>query len=397
MSGNLLDVIRYEGDNSSIVHKHSIQDFNSKSQLIVGESQEAIFFKDGQALDLFTAGRHSLNSDNFPILKRIFGAIFGKRNPFQCEVFFINKVSVIDIPWGTDSPISLIDPVCNLLVGVKSNGQMGVRVLDSRKFLIKIVGQLNDYNIESVKIAIKGMVKHTIKEIIAKAIVDNKTSILHISAHLSELAEIIKLNLNVHLAQIGLTLENFFINGIYAEDKDLEDLRQIQRKRVDAMTDIDIESTKTVRLSQARATARETEGYTYHEERRYDIMQAAASNEGVSGAVMSAGMGAGMGFGLGGEIGRMTNNAVVKGATTTCTHCNFELPNDSKFCPSCGKPTSPKKAFCISCGAEIATDSRFCPQCGTAQKKESKICPACATTVAHECCFCQSCGHKFEN
>ena len=113
---NYLDVIKCETGNNVLVTKSSIENFNTKSQLIVNEAQEALFYKDGHALDLFGAGRHSLTTDNLPFLKKLFGAIFGGKNAFTCEVFFINKVSVLDILWGTDSPIVLEDPKYNLIV-----------------------------------------------------------------------------------------------------------------------------------------------------------------------------------------------------------------------------------------------------------------------------------------
>ncbi|MBE6674035.1 MAG: SPFH domain-containing protein [Ruminococcaceae bacterium] len=394
MSNNLLDVIRYEGDNSSIVHKHHIQDFNTKSQLIVGESQEAIFFKDGQALDLFTAGRHSLNSDNFPIIKRIFGAVFGNKNPFQCEVYFINKVSVVDILWGTDAPISVNDPEYNILVGIKSYGQMGIRVLDSRKFLIKIVGQLDNYSIDSVRSAIKGMVKHSVKDVIAKTIIDSKCPILELSGRLSELSEMVKIPLNKHLELIGLTLENFFINDISAIDSDLKELREMKNARMKAISEIDIDAMRTVRMSEAEATARKNQGFTYHDQRRYDIMQAAASNEGVAGAAMGAGMGAGMGLGIGGELGKVAGQAMQPQSTERCPNCAAALIHNAKFCSSCGQAIVVKKQFCIKCGGELPSGARFCPSCGAEQAKAEKVCPFCQTTVDDNCRFCPGCGHQ---
>lgn len=394
MSNHLLDVIRYEGDNNSIVHKHHIQDFNTKSQLIVGESQEAIFFKDGQALDLFTAGRHSLNSDNFPIIKRIFGAVFGNKNPFQCEVYFINKVSVVDILWGTDSPISVNDPEYNILVGIKSYGQMGIRVLDSRKFLIKIVGQLDNYSIDSVKSAIKGMVKHSVKDVIAKTIIDSRCPILELSGKLSELSEKVMIPLNKHLEQLGLTLENFFINDISAIDSDLKDLREMKNARMRAISDIDIDALRTVRMSEADAAARKNQGFTYHDQRRYDIMQAAAANEGVSGAMMGAGMGAGMGFGIGGEFGKVASQAMQQQAAELCPKCSAPLSANAKFCSSCGQAIASKKQFCIECGTELPFGARFCPGCGTEQQKQEKVCPKCQTTVSDNCRFCPGCGQQ---
>lgn len=396
MSNNLLDVLRYEGDNSTIVHKHKIQDFNTKSQLIVGESQEALFYKDGQALDLFGPGRHSLNSDNLPILKKIFSKIFGGTNPFQCEVFFINKVSVLDMMWGTDSPIVMEDPKYNLIVSIKSFGQMGIKVLDSRKFVVKVVGALDDFGIDSIKKATKGMVMLSIKDTIAKAISDKQWSILELPAKLSELSEEIKKQLNVHLEGVGLVLENFFVNNIAADDKEIEKLKAVKEKRYEAMTDIDIEAIKTVRMGHAMAAAREAQGYSYQDERKFDVMQAAAQNEGISGTMMGASMGIGMGFGVGGEIGKVASQAMNQPSSgDTCPECGAAVASGAKFCSGCGKPIAPKKSFCAQCGAELSAGARFCSSCGASQASVKKSCPECGTPVDGTSRFCSSCGHDF--
>ncbi len=389
---NILDTIRFEGDNNNIVHKHSIQDFNSKSQLIVGESQEALFYKDGQALDLFGPGRHTLDTNNLPIMKKIFSSIFGGNNPFQCEVFFVNKVSVLDILWGTDLPITLEDPKYNILVNIKSFGQMGIKVLDTRRFIIKVVGQLENYSIESIRLATKGMVKLVIKETIAKAIVDSGLSVLELPAKLSEISERIRVLLNVHLEPIGLVLENFFVTSISADKDDLEKLRQVKEKRMEALTDIDIESIKTIRMSQARAVARETEGYSYQDERKFDILQAAAANEGVSGSIMGAGMGLGVGFGVGEEVSKVANQTFNQPKNSLCPNCQSPVNANSKFCSSCGQPLTVKKIFCINCGAELPSGAQFCSECGTKQQKQEKTCSSCGTTVNEGCKFCPTCG-----
>lgn len=405
MSNNLLDVIRYEGDNNNIVHKHSIQDFNTKSQLIVGESQEALFYKDGQALDLFGSGRHTLNSENLPLLKKIFSFVFGGRNPFQCEVFFINKVTILDFDWGTSAPIVMEDPKYNLIVGVRANGKMGIRVSDSRKFVVKVVGQMNDFGLDAIKKATKGMAMLSIKDTIAKAIGDRGWSVLELPAKLYELSEEIKTKLNANLEPFGLILDNFYVNQVEASDSDLTKLRAAKEKRMEAMTDIDIESIRTVRMGQARAAARAAEGYTYQDERRFDVMQAAAQNEGVAGTVMGAGMGVGMGLGVGGEIGRMTGQAMNPASTgttgATCTGCGAQLNEGAKFCASCGTPVAPKKQFCESCGAELTPGARFCSGCGAGVAKSTKDeivnknCPDCGTSLEGTARFCHVCGHKF--
>ena len=107
---NLIDVIKYEGDNSTFVWKHPREDFNTFTQLVVHESQEAVFFKDGQALDLFESGRHTLETQNIPILRRIVNLPTGGESAFHCEVYFINKTEQMAIRWGTDSKVQYIEP-----------------------------------------------------------------------------------------------------------------------------------------------------------------------------------------------------------------------------------------------------------------------------------------------
>ena len=87
-------IIKYEGSNDVLVWKHPEEDFNTHSNLIVHESQEAILFKNGQALDLFGPGRHILSTENIPLLRRIINIPTNGETPFHCEVYFINKVDI---------------------------------------------------------------------------------------------------------------------------------------------------------------------------------------------------------------------------------------------------------------------------------------------------------------
>ena len=88
---NIAEIIKYEGDNSTFIWKHPCEDFNSLTQLIVHESQEAIFFMNGQALDLFGAGRYTLETQNIPMIGKVLNRATGDKSPFHCEVYFINK------------------------------------------------------------------------------------------------------------------------------------------------------------------------------------------------------------------------------------------------------------------------------------------------------------------
>ena len=137
---NIADIIKYAGDNSTFIWKHPCEDFNTTTQLIVHESQEAIFFLNGQALDLFGPGRHTLETQNIPLLRRIINIPTGGESPFHCEVYFINKTEQMAIRWGTDSKVQYVEPTYKFPISIGASGEMALSVNDSRKLLVKLVG-----------------------------------------------------------------------------------------------------------------------------------------------------------------------------------------------------------------------------------------------------------------
>ena len=366
---NLLNVISNQFGNDLLVSKSHIEDFNAKSQLVVYESQEALFYKDGQALDLFGPGRHSLNSDNLPFLKRIFGALFGGKTPFPCEVFFINKVNVLDLLWGTDTPIVVEDPKYHLIVNVRANGQTGIHVIDSRRFVVKIVGLLPELTVESVRRSIKGMLLSSIKEVIAQTIVEQGVSILEIMTRLSALSDVMQAKLNQRIADIGLAVDHFAINSILGDDNDLIKLREAKERRLEMMNEAELEAYKMTVLSEARAKSRAMEGYTYQDERRFDVLEGAAKNEGGSAAFVNMGVGLGMGAGIGREVGQMATQVTTPAQPAApqglvCPKCQGAVPAGARFCPGCGNSMEIKPSFCTQCGNRCPDGSRFCPVCG---------------------------------
>ena len=116
-------VIKYEGDNRTFIWKYPHTDFNMGSELIVRESQEAIFFYNGEILDRFTAGKHILETENLPVAKGILKLATGGRNPFVAELYFINLTEQMAIRWGTDSKVSYLDPVSALLLAAVILGE----------------------------------------------------------------------------------------------------------------------------------------------------------------------------------------------------------------------------------------------------------------------------------
>jgi len=371
----LLNVIGQEMTNEQLVVRNHIEDFNTKSQLIVYESQEALFYKNGQALDLFGPGKHTLTTENVPIIKKIFGAIFGGKTPFPCDVYFINKVNVLDIVWGTDAPIELEDPKYPMIVGVRANGQTGIRVIDSRRFAVKVVGQLQEFTVDAVRRSIKGMMLSSIKESIAAVIIEKKISILDISTRLSEIATEIQDKINAKIADLGLECDHFSVNSIMARDGDLDELRKMKAKTMALTSDADLEAYRIRTLSAARAQARATEGYTYADERRFDVLEGAAKNEGGAGGFINMGVGLGVGMGVGGEVGRMAQSAMQSNVAAqtaaadasgkVCPGCGASVAANAKFCPNCGQAQPSGPRFCPECGARVADGGKFCGECGT--------------------------------
>ena len=136
----LASIIKYEGDNETLVWKHPIEDFNFGSQLIVHESQEAIFFRDGQALDLFGAGRYTLQTQQLPLLEKIYKLPTDTEGTFHSEVYFVNLATQMGVKWGTDSKVRLFDPASGLHIELGASGEFNIRVTNSRKLLLKVVG-----------------------------------------------------------------------------------------------------------------------------------------------------------------------------------------------------------------------------------------------------------------
>ncbi len=361
------DVIRYVGDNRVLVARSEIEDFNTKSQLIVDESQEAIFYKDGNALDLFGPGRHPLNSDNLPILKRIFGAIFKKKTPFPCHVYFINKATVLTQIWGTDTPIQTQDPKFGILVHARGFGQYGIRVEDSRRFIVSIVGQLPEFSTEAIHKYIKGLLVSKAKIEIAKAIAGEKISYVDIAQYQEIIGAKTQEAINKDLEEYGLRVTNFYIESINIPDEDFALLRKKREEFAAGMAEVELEAERTKMLAKARAEARAAEGYTYQEEQKFDVLKTAAGNEGSAGNLMGVGMGLGMGAAVGNALGgsaAQTGGVMNETGGKKCPECGANIPPNAKFCPECGHKI-PIARYCSNCGTKLAEGAKFCPECGT--------------------------------
>ena len=322
----IAEVIKYEGDNSTFIWKHPSEDFNSLTQLIVHESQEAIFFMNGQALDLFGAGRYTLETQNIPKIGKVLNRTTGDTTPFHCEVYFINKTEQMSIKWGTDSKVQYIDPQYGFPIAIGASGEMSLRAEDSRKLLLKLVGTENFLGQQKLVSFFRAFLMTRVKTYIAQVIKANAINIFEIDENLTAFSENIHKLLIPDFADYGISLERFFVTNIvkpdgerqYEKFKELH-FRQyadIAEAKLRQQTDLiyaQTEAQKVVIDSQAQATKRAQEGYTYAQERGFDVAEKAAQNEAVGEFTnMGVGLGtmAGVGGAVGGFVGSAVNNAM---------------------------------------------------------------------------------------
>ena len=313
----LVNVIKYEGDNTTFVWKHPKSDFNTMSQLIVHENQEAVFFKNGQALDLFEAGRYTLSTENIPILRRFINIPTGGRSPFHCEVYFINKTHQMAIKWGTDSQVQYMDPTYKFPLQIGASGEMVLSVCDSKKLLVKVVGTEKILTQDNLVQKFRAFLMSKVKPYIASAMQNATYSIFEVDSHIGEFSENLHNMLIPDFKEYGISLEKFFVTTIakpegetaYEKFKDIH-IRQysdVAEAKLKQQTDIiyaQTEAQKTVIESQAIAQKRAQEGYTYQQERGFDVAEKVAENEAV-GEFTNMGVGFGTMAGVGGAVGGM--------------------------------------------------------------------------------------------
>ena len=391
----LYDIVKWDHAGSEgeeiLVYKHEAEDFNTHTQLIVHSSQEAIFFKDGRDLDVFDAGRHTLTSDNLPFLKKLINIPTDGKTPFHCEVYFINKIILNDLKWGTSEPIPVEDPLEHVNVHLRASGYIGAHISDGRKFLRKVVGTRAVYTKTEFTNYLRAKLIERVKGTLGQAMVAKQIGVLNISAYMTPLSDELKVQLLPFFEDYGISLDNFSFNSILPLE---EDLRAINESKIAARKQ-DLESA-------ARARMREREGYTYQQEHSFDVLKAAAQNEGTSGTFLGAGMGVGMGFGLGGAFGSGMNNMaqnmnVGQGGgqpagegMQVCAGCGAKLPAGAKFCFSCGKEVvDPNSVICPKCNSKLPAGAKFCFNCGS---KLTNTCVKCGKELPAGAKFCDGCG-----
>ena len=252
----LSELIKYEGDNSTFIWKYPSEDFNNMTELIVHESQEAIFFANGQAADTFGPGRYRLDSSNIPILTKLVNIVTGV-SVFHCEVYFINKTVQMAVKWGTDSKVRFVEPMLGVPVEIGASGEMNLAVSDGRKLLIKLVGTMRGISWESdsagftksLQTSFRPLISTEVKSNLSAAIKQQDIDIVEVDEHLSELSDALKAKIVPGFEEYGLTIPQFYLTNVVLPENDpnfkrLRELHTISLQKRMAMAEAEVKTTQ---------------------------------------------------------------------------------------------------------------------------------------------------------
>ncbi|MDP8255418.1 MAG: SPFH domain-containing protein [Candidatus Alcyoniella australis] len=380
----MLDVIEYfDESGEEIVHRipeSGSAETRVGSQLVVRENQAAVFFRDGKALDILGAGRHTLSTLNVPLLAKLIGVPFDNKSPFRIEIYFINMKVYTNLKWGTKEPVPFRDSELGM-VRLRAFGAYTMRVADPLLLINDLVGTRGAYSSLDVDNYLKDVIVSRLNDILG----ENVDTIFNLAALYDELGVASKSRLRDDFSKYGLELLDFFINAITppAEVQKMID----ERAGMGAVGDMG----RFMQFKAAKAMEKAAEG--------------TGGGAGGEGGTAGAGMGLGVGAGMGMMIPGMVMGAMQQGAQgqaaplVICPHCKGQAPANSKFCPSCGKPLTEN---CPSCSQPVPGGSKFCPNCGKplsgqdpAETAPPENCPSCNAPLDKGSKFCFNCGHKF--
>jgi membrane protease subunit (stomatin/prohibitin family) len=305
------------------------------AQVVVRESQEAVFFRDGQALDRFAPGRHTVTSANIPLLRGLLKLPFGGETPFKVEVYFVNRKVFTDLKWGTPQPVAFRDAEFGI-VRLRAHGIYSLKITDSGLFVNKYVGTGNLKKVGELEDFLRGIIVSRTFDFLGEQV----KSLLDLPALYDEFAIALKARLTEEVATYGIELVDFTVGAITAPPE--VEKAMDERAKMGAIGDMD--------------------RYT-----RYKTAEAIGDAAKQSGDGGMAGMGAGIGAGM--AIGGQMADAMKgeKGGeaapekVVVCGKCGHENPADDKFCGRCGAALRP---VCPYCGAELKPGDKFCGKCG---------------------------------
>ena len=260
---NIIDVIKFDGPNDIMIWRHPNEDFNNNAQLIVSPSQEAIFVKGGQVLERFISGTYTLNSKNYPFIRSLIDLVTDGKSPFSCVVYYINNAISMGIDWGTDSPISVVDPIYGVPVDVRGYGDFSLRVENGQKLMTKLVGQTQGFSQEEVTSFFSNLIASRIRGVISSTMMEQGLSPIGIDAHLVEMSDAAAEKIRTIFEPYGMTVEHFVIGAITAPD--LDSIKQKARDLQEHRMETNVFKEDKMRMAEAQRYENQALGVTEQE------------------------------------------------------------------------------------------------------------------------------------
>ena len=368
-----IEVIEWlDESQTTLVYRFPVagQEIKNGAQLIVRESQAAIFVFEGQVADVFTPGRYTIDGGNTPILSKLGAWKYGFNSPFKSEVYFVNTKQFTDMKWGTSNPVMLRDADFGI-VRLRAFGAYSLRVADPSEFIKEIAGTNAHFQTDDID----GQLKRAIVTEFSDALGELKIPALDLAAQYKEIGEQIRKMINEDFKAYGLEVTKFYVENVSLP--------------------AEVEAAMDKRASMGALG----DAQKYMQFQAADALRDAAQNEG-GGAGLGAGLGAG--FAVGGQMANVfSEQAGTRGRSSggsdmvACPSCDKGNAAGVKFCSECGGNMQADQVPCVKCGANLREGAKFCSECGATQEKAK--CSSCQFELASGAKFCPECGTKTES
>jgi membrane protease subunit (stomatin/prohibitin family) len=344
------------------------------AQLVVNENQAAVFFRDGRALDVLGPGRHTLTTQNLPLLTKALSLPFGFKSPFRVAIYYASMKTFTNLTWGTRDPVAFRDKELGM-VRLRAHGNYTIRVVQPMLFVNVLVGTQGVYTTEEISDYLRAVIISRINDLLG----ENLDTVLDLAQVYEELGAAAKARIREEFLKYGIELRDLIIRSITPPDN----VQKIIDER-GSMTAVGEQDYLRFKAAQFMGEAG----------------RGGAEGEGASTA--ESGMGLGLGAGLGMMVPSFLRSTMEgKGPAggpeggDKCPQCQARLPEDARFCFRCGTPVV-KGQVCSSCGQDLPADARFCHNCGQEMKKNKPVCRNCGQKVPEGARFCLHCGNKIE-